>query len=150
MPVIERVGGRAPDKPNRSFKHKLFVGLGLVTLLLAGLILLLLKVTTPMVERVDTFMHAARSGRTAEAYALMSSDFRAKTTPEAFTTALIEGRLHETRKASWSSRKIKGITDGATGTLEGSLTLADGTVRPWRVELVREHGAWRIYRFEKP
>jgi hypothetical protein len=102
--------------------------------------------TAGMAKNAEAFFEAAKVGDMDEAYAYLSDDFRANTSPAELEQYLVSNSLHRYESASWSSRSI----NGGVGTLEGVITTESGGAVPLTLNFAKGESGWQIYSIQKP
>ena len=135
-----------PERPRKSWGwgRKIAIGLGGFVVLVVAIVLVVLRLTSPLTDVAEGFFADLRQGAVDSAYARASGPFRRATDIAAFRRFVEDQRLDAVQSTSWGARKIEGIGDGATGKLEGTATSRDGSVRSLNLTFVKEEGAWRI------
>ena len=135
-----------PERPRKSWGwgRKIAIGLGGFVALVVAIVLVVLRLTSPLTDVAEGFFADLRQGAVDKAYARASGPFREATDISAFRRFVADQRLDAIQSTSWGARKIEGIGDGATGKLEGTATSRDGSVRSLDLTFVKEGGVWRI------
>lgn len=87
----------------------------------------------------DEFLAQLGSGNTAGAYQSGASGLRTAQTQEEFAASVKAMRLDQYKSSSWNKFNVV----NNTGTLEGTVTLTDGSTVPLTVDLVNE-GGWKV------
>ena len=91
----------------------------------------------------DDFLTLLGNGDTTGAYQSGASGLRAAETPEQFAAFVKSSRLDQYRSSNWN----KFNTTNSQGTVEGTVTLKDGSTVPLKVNLVNE-GGWKVVGLE--
>ncbi len=125
-------------------KKVMMVLIGFVVLI-GGCVGAVFWATADLPKAADAFFSAIAREDYAAAMALTSSDFKASTTQEELQTFAEDNGLVGYREASWSSRAI----ENSSGSLEGTLAMADGGSLPITVQLVKSGRGWQIQNIKK-
>ncbi len=91
----------------------------------------------------DDFLTLLGNGDTNGAYQSGASGLHAAETPEQFAAFVKSSRLDQYRSSNWSKFNIL----NSQGTVEGTVTLKDGSTVPLKVNLVNE-GGWKVVGLE--
>ena len=91
----------------------------------------------------DDFLTLVGNGDTTGAYQSGASGLRSADTPEQFAAFVKSSRLDQYRSSSWNKFNIV----NSQGTVEGTVTLKDGSTVPLKVNLVNE-GGWKVLGLE--
>jgi hypothetical protein len=92
-----------------------------------------------LTKPADDFLTMLGSGNTAGAYQSGASGLRAAETPEQFAAFVKSSRLDQYRSSSWTQFNIV----NNEGTVEGTVTLKDGSTVPLKLSLANE-GGWKV------
>lgn len=111
-----------------------------IALFVAGLILLVLQLTSGLVKSADAFFAQIATGNTQAAYESTTKSLQLITTYEGFENLVVQQRLDTYASSSWSSRSI----ENGFGTLNGTVTLSDGTTYQTDLEFQKEEGVWKV------
>ena len=87
------------------------------------------------------FFEQIAAGKVADAYNAASFAFRARQPERVFAQRTKEMGLDGSSAASWEPAEI----EGKEAKLRGQVTARNGAKIPFRVTLIEESGAWRIY-----
>lgn len=118
--------------------------LGIIAVI-AAILVAVFSFTAGMTKTADEFFAAARSGNVEQAYRYTSADFQAGTSKDDLAAFLKANALDKVTDTSWSSRAI----NGATGKLEGSLTIGAGGIVPVEIDLTKGDDGWKIQAIRK-
>lgn len=125
---------------------KVLIGIFLgLLIIVVGAVLLVLYLTSDIVNSTDQFFSSIREGNIEEAYQYTATEFRAATPEETFKVFLRETAIVDYDSASWRSRSKQ----NNIGRLEGSIKTKSGGVIPVKIELVKEEGRWKILSINK-
>lgn len=122
---------------------KIVIGGVVLAVLLVGITL---YATSGITRAADAFVDAVGRKDMVAAQGHLASSFTAATGPDALQRFLADHGLQDMQHANWSSRQVA----NGHGTLAGNITTASGTVVPVSIELVKEHGAWKLYSLGSP
>lgn len=103
------------------------------------------QLTSGVSRAADAFFHAVGNKDMVRARSFLAEGFRASMNEAQLHAFLKAQSIAGFREARWSSRSI----ENGRGALSGSIITDTGGVVPLRMELVKEHGAWRIYAIRK-
>lgn len=104
-----------------------------------GLVYFVFNTLQQFGKPADEFLAQLGNGNTPAAYQSAASGLRAQQTQEQFADAVKRLRLTEYKSSNWTKFDMK--NDQAT--LDGTLTLKDGSTVPVTVSLVNE-GGWKV------
>jgi hypothetical protein len=117
-----------------------FLGTGFLVAAVVFAVVGVFALTRPLVDTSERFLMLLGEGKSAEAYALTASDFRAVRDESSFTRAAQELGLTECSSVSWHNRQIQ----NQEGLAEGTVRTTNGSSKPVLVQLTRENGKWAI------
>ena len=124
-------------------KQTVFIILGVLAGLAAfvgAIIAVVFYATSGVTDAADKFYETARGGNAEQVYALTSAELRKVTSAEQLATYVEANRFDEVAQTSWRSRSV----EDNVGSVEGTLTLEDGSVIPVTMQLVKEGDAWKV------
>lgn len=133
----------------RGWVKWLFIGCGLILLIIAGMIAAIwfgvTKATEGPEKVVREFLEAAAEGDAARAHETFSAPLRDVQSIEQLQAMMDqEPSLFATTDATFSNRKV----DGSGVELSGTATLESGTEAPVSFRLVRENDEWKLISWE--
>jgi hypothetical protein len=117
-----------------------FLGTGFIVAAVVFVVVGVFVLTRPLVDTSEQFLVLLGQGKSAEAYALTASSFRAVRDESSFTRAAQELGLTECSSVSWHNRQIR----NQDGLAEGTVRTSNGSSMPVFVQLTRENGKWVI------
>lgn len=112
---------------------------GLVAVVVSSAVGAMSAVSKP----ADDLLTLLGNGDTTGAYQSGASGLRAAETPEQFAAFVKSSRLDQYRSSNWNKFNVV----NSQGTLEGTVTLKDGSSVPLKVSLVNE-GGWKVLGME--
>jgi hypothetical protein len=128
-------------------KKGLLIGCGVATVLLAvcggavGLfVYALITLTGEPVTAADRMLALVGVEKITEAYQSTAAAYQADHTEPQFFEQMKKSGLTGYQSSFWHNRQIK----NNQATLEGTVTLRNGTTIPVTVELVKEGDAWKV------
>lgn len=124
---------------------KILLGIGIFIALIIGIFLLVMQLTQPYVDLVETQQLALSQGDGAAAYSYLSLTAREEVS-EADYIAMMEriGLWEDSGGFQFSSRNV----ENNVARLNGTYTRADGAVLPVSFVIVREQDELRITSFQ--
>ncbi len=140
-PVPQMPAGKAPAKKGHSALF--WVGIGCCSCLLVVALVIavigggVMMATRPAANAAQTWLGEVRQSRMDEAAAGLSSEYRARVTPEELQ-ALGEA-IQRSKDATFYQRSV----DNDKAVLKGMLT-GGGAPQPITIHLVREGGTWKV------
>lgn len=123
----------------------IFLGIGIFIALIVGIVLLVMRLTQPYVDLVQTQQLALSQGDGAAAYSALSLTARDEVTESEFV-AMMEriGLWNDAGSFHFSSRNV----ENGVARLTGTYTRADGAVLPVTFVIVKEQDELRISSFQ--
>ena len=106
-----------------------------------GIFVLVFQLTRGAAESADTLFALLAAGDLQGAYDSTAPQFRNEEPFESFAQGVSRLRLDQYVSSDWNSRSIS----NGQSTLEGTITLLDGSTVPMRVELVDVNDVWMVY-----
>ena len=128
-------------------KSTLFIILGVLgglVLFVGAIIWFVFNVTSGVSNAADQFFATARGGDPKAVYAATSTQLQAVTTPEQLDGFIKQYRLNQVADTTWNSRSF----ENNIGSVQGSVTLDDGSAVPLSIQLVKEGEVWKVSRID--
>ncbi|MDN5782016.1 MAG: hypothetical protein L0H23_08350 [Luteimonas sp.] len=112
-----------------------------LAVIIAAAIGLAMYATGGMTRAAAGFIETAGDGDMAAARGYLTESFKARTDANALDSFLAGNGLEGMQRGAWSIRR----DENGRGILEGSIVTAGGGEVPARMELLKEHGAWKLH-----
>ena len=121
--------------------RNILIGFGILTAAISTLAAVILLATSGLRTTADRLFSELKEGNTKEAVQLFSRQVDPKTLENDLKIFAQNNSLSEFKNTFWS----KVSASGNSGTLEGNITLEDGTTIPLTISLQNNGSDWKIF-----